>query len=256
MNLSVCVEMFFNELAIQERIGKVAEAGYSAAEFWGTDGRDIEAIAAAAREHGVEIVSMVGCGISPGLNDPAVHDDLVARLRKAIEAANIVGCTRLIVMAGNALAKVTRWAQTQAIIEGLNRMGPIAKDAGVELVLENLNTTHDHAGYFLDSSEELASIIRAVNHPNVKGLLDIYHAGIMEGNMIEKIGDQIETIGHFHIAGIPGRNEPMAGEQNYPAIARAIDAAGFDGHMGLEYVPLKDHHESLVETRLWICDRS
>lgn len=120
------------------------------------------------------------------------------------------------------------------------------------LVLELLNSEVNHPGYFLDNSDEMAAILRGVDHPNVKALYDIYHAGIMEGNVIEKIRTNIDIIGHFHAAGIPGRHEMTDGEQNYPVICRAIDDLGFEGFLGLEYRPLKNSKVSLVETREWL----
>ena len=195
---------------------------------------------------------MSGTGIDPGLNNPEMHDKLARDVEKAIAAAKVVGCERLIVMSGNVLPKVTRSAQAAAIIAGLRKLAPIAADAGVTLVLENLNTTHDHAGYFLDSLEALFTLVRAADRPNVKALCDIYHAGVMEGNLIEKVTGNIDLVGHFHVAGIPGRHELAAGEQNYRAIVRAIYEAGYNGRVGMEYEPLLDSHASLVESREWL----
>ncbi len=96
------------------------------------------------------------------------------------------------------------------------------------------------------------NIIKAVAHPKVKALYDIYHAGIMGGNIIEEIKAGIELIGHFHIAAIPGRHEPKAGEQNYPFIIKQIIDSGYNRYIGLEYWPKKPHRESLIETLEWL----
>ena len=98
----------------------------------------------------------------------------------------------------------------------------------------------------------MAAVLRAVDSPNVKGLYDIYHAGIMEGNVTAKILTNLDIIGHFHAAGIPGRHEMKDGEQNYPFLCRKIDEAGFQGYLGLEYIPLKPSRESLIEKREWL----
>ena len=252
MKLTPCLELFFKDLPFPERIARVREAGYEAGEFWSHKGKDLDALAAACEQYGVVITSMVAGGIDSGLNDPARRDEQIEYLERAIAAARVVRCERLIVLSGNSLRGVTRGRQCMTIIEGLRAMAPLAEAAGITLVLEYLNTTHNHPGYFLDNFVEMAGIIRTVNHPNVKALLDIYHAGIMEGNLTEKIVDTLDCIGHFHGAGVPGRHEPKAGEHNYPAICRAIEAAGYDGYLGLEYTPLKDSMESLIETREWI----
>ncbi|NOY82592.1 MAG: TIM barrel protein [Kiritimatiellaeota bacterium] len=249
MKLSPCLELFFRELPFTERIEAVADAGFRAAEFWGHADKDLTAVAAAAERCGVAITSLTACG---NLTDPEKHEQAEVELAAAIEAARTVGCNRLIVLSGNVIPGKTHCAHVKAIIDGLKRLAPAAEHAGVVLVIELLNSKVNHPGYFLDNSEDMAAVLRAVDHPNVKALYDIYHAGIMEGNIIEKIRTNLDIIGHFHAAGIPGRHEMKAGEQNYPAICREIDRLGFDGYLGLEYSPTKDSRTSLIETRQWL----
>jgi len=92
-------------------------------------------------------------------------------------------------------------------------------------------------------------IVKRVESPNLKMLYDIYHMQIMSGNLIDFIGENIEYIGHFHIAGVPGRHEPFTGELNYRYIVDEIDRMGYDGYFGLEYWPSFDDEESLRRTR-------
>jgi hydroxypyruvate isomerase len=249
MKLSPCLELFFRDLPFPDRIAAVADAGFDAAEFWGHAGKDLAAIARNAEQHGVTITSLTACG---DLTDPGKHEQAEADLKAAVEAAGIVGCERLIVLSGNVIPGRTVSAMMKAVIDGLRRLAPIAEKGGVTLVLELLNSRVNHPGYFVDNSELMAAILRGVNHPRVKALYDIYHAGIMEGNVLENIRANIDIIGHFHAAGIPGRHEMKSGEQNYPFLCREIDALGFDGYLGLEYIPLKDSRESLIETKEWI----
>lgn len=249
MKLTPCLEMLFRELPFVDRIAAVADCGYSAAEFWGHENKDLRAVAAAAAQHGVTITSLTACG---DLVNPQKHEEAEKKLRAAIEAARVVSCQRLIVLSGNTIPGLTRCGHVKNCIAGLKRLAPIAEAAGVMLVLELLNSRVNHAGYFLDNSEDMAAILRGVGHPAVKGLYDIYHAGIMEGDIVENIRTNIDIIGHFHAAGIPGRHELMDGEQNYPFICRQIDATGFDGYMGLEYAPLRPSRESLIATREWL----
>lgn len=249
MKLSPCLELFFKELPFADRVAAVADAGFSAAEFWGYANKDLPAVAKAAAARNLTISSMTACG---NLTEVEKHAQAETELKAAIEAAKIVRCTRLIVLSGNVLPRRTHGAHVKACIEGLKRLAPVAEKAGVTLVLELLNSRYNHPGYFLDNSEVMAAVLRGVNHPRVKALFDIYHAGIMEGNLIENIRTNIDIIGHFHAAGIPGRHEMVDGEQNYPVICREIDALGFDGYLGLEYIPLKPARDSLIETRQWL----
>lgn len=254
MKLTVCLELFFADVPIEERIARIKDAGFDAGEFWGWRDKDLDAISREARRQQVAITSMTAMSIHPGLNDASKHEEFVAAVRDSAQAAKRVNCPNLIVMAGNVLPRVPRSTQLANVVEGLKRLAPVAEEVGVTLVLELLNSRYDHPGYLLDNSEEMGLVIRAVDHPNLEALYDIYHAGIMEGNIIENIRANIDCIGHFHAAGIPGRNEPKAGEQNYPAICRAIDELGFPGYLGLEYRPTKDHRTSLIETRKWLLE--
>lgn len=250
MKLTPCLELFFRELPIHERIAAVADCGYQAGEFWSPGGKDIDAIAKAAQQHNVTITSFTSC--IGNLTDPAKHDEVVANFPNDIETAKKLNCKNVIALSGNFIPKVTRCQLTKNVIEGLKRVAPIAEKAGVTIVLELLNSAVNHPNYYIDNSEDMAAVLRAVDSPNVKGLYDIYHAGIMEGNVTEKMLTNLDIIGHLHAAGIPGRNEMKNGEQNYPFICRKLEEAGYDGYLGLEYHPLKPSRESLIETREWL----
>ena len=250
MKLTPCLELFFTELPFADRIAAVADCGYNAAEFWGPGNKDIDAIAKAAEKNNVTITSFTSC--IGNLTDPSKHDEVVANFPKDIEIAKRLNCKNVIALSGNFIPRVTRCQLSKNVIEGLKRVAPIAEKAGITIVLELLNSAVNHPNYYVDNSEDMAAILWGVDSPNVKGLYDIYHAGIMEGNVTEKILTNLDIIGHFHAAGIPGRHEMKNGEQNYPFLCRKIDEAGFKGYLGLEYSPLKPSLESLIETREWL----
>ncbi len=127
----------------------------------------------------------------------------------------------------------------------LKTAAPLAEEAGVTLVLEPLNILVDHPGYFLTSSREGFEIVEQVGSPAVKLLYDIYHQQVTEGNLIATITSHIDLIGHFHAADVPGRHEPGTGEINYANVLAAIDEAGYEGFIGLEYAPTVATAESL-----------
>jgi hydroxypyruvate isomerase len=115
--------------------------------------------------------------------------------------------------------------------------------------VEPLNIAVNHKGYYLYSSAEGFDIIRAVGSPNVKLLYDIYHQQVTEGNLIQTITENIELIGHFHVADVPGRHEPGTGEINYANVLKAIDETGYNGYVGLEYAPKASALESLRKVK-------
>jgi len=111
----------------------------------------------------------------------------------------------------------------------------------------------DHPGYYLDSSIEGCEIVRSIGSPYLNLLYDVYHMQIMEGNIIANIRRNMDAIGHFHSAGVPGRHEHFGTELNYLVILQAIEQAGYTGFFGLEYAPeLPDHHASLVRVREYL----
>jgi hydroxypyruvate isomerase len=118
---------------------------------------------------------------------------------------------------------------------------------GVTIVLEALNSLYNHKGYYLDSSYVGFEIMKAVDCPNVKLLFDCYHMQLMEGNLVNSITTNIDYIGHFHSAGVPGRHELHKGETNYPFVIKAADDAGYDRYFGFEYWPTYDNKQSLTD---------
>lgn len=252
MKLAANAAIFFKELPIEQRIEKIAELGFEAADLFGLKGFDIPSLAKTCRACGVTITMVVAGELQRGLNDPELHGEMEEKVREAAGSLRELGGANVVVLSGNTRPRVARSAQDRAVIDGLKRLAPIADEFGVSIVLEMLNSRYDHVGYYLDDTEQMANLVRAVGHPRVRTLYDIYHAGIMRGNIIEDLRGQIDVLGHVHIAGIPGRHEPKDGEQNCPVILRALDAAGYEGHIAFEYNPLKDPAESLQETRAWL----
>jgi hydroxypyruvate isomerase len=115
-------------------------------------------------------------------------------------------------------------------------------------VLEPLNQL-DHPGEFLSSSDEGFAIVREVGSPNVRLLFDIYHQQISEGNLTRRIVDNLDLIGHFHVADVPGRHEPGTGEINYEHLFGVLREHGYGGYVGLEYLPHVDAAASLRAVR-------
>lgn len=248
MQFSVCVSALFPALSVQQAIARVREAGYDRYEFWGWRGVDVPAVCRAQKAQGVLPAAL--CTSVFALNDPAMRDAYLRGLADTLAVAGRLGCRTVITQVGQTLARLSRREQAQSILDGLAACVPLLEDAGATLVFEPLNTRFDHPGYFLERSDEAFQIARAVGSPRVKVLFDVYHQQITEGNLIPTLTDNAAWIGHVHIAGHPGRHEPFgANEIHYPAVLAALEAAGYQGAVGLEYFPLLDAVESLKQCR-------
>jgi hydroxypyruvate isomerase len=141
---------------------------------------------------------------------------------------------------------MTMEQMTVNVIEGLKPTVELAEKQGVTLFLEPLNTRLDHAGYLVTGSDQGATICRSLKSKAMRLLFDCYHMQIMEGDLVAHITKNIDVIGHFHSAGVPGRNELDQGEVNYPFVVKQIERLGYKGVFGLEYAPTRDHGASLA----------
>ena len=193
------------------------------------------------REHGLTISAAGGHrSLTDGLNKHSNHDriedEIKANLAKAVEW----GIPNLIVFTGNREG-LDDEAGAENTAEGLRRVAAAAEEAGVTLILELLNSRVNHPDYQADRTLFGVKVCQMVNSPRVKLLYDIYHMQIMEGDVIATIRAYSEFIGHYHTAGVPGRHDlDEQQELYYPAIIRAINATGFDGYCGHEFIPKGD----------------
>ena len=233
MILSVCLNSITGNMPRTDAMRLAKKVGYTAVEFWEGSDFPINEYKDVLDETGLDLAIMGGAS---GLTDPNARSEFIENLHKSFENAKILGAKSMIATTGwTELPNIPREVKHNSIVEGLKEAAKIIEGSSVCLCLEPLNILVNHAGYYLDRSDEGFDILRAVNSPNVKLLFDIYHQQITEGNLIANITANIDLIGHFHIAGNPGRHEPFYGEINYPEVYSAIKKAGYTRYAGLEY---------------------
>jgi hydroxypyruvate isomerase len=247
--------MVFVNDPLETRIEKAAKIGFKCAEMWFVDmtyRRSPENLAEVARKNGVRITNtVIGApdgSVGGGLTDPSCRERWLERARLTFAFNRAAGIPATIVCTGNTVEGATPEQMQQSVVDGLKATANLAEEAGINLLLEPLNTTYDHPGYFLTSSDAGADICRQVGSENLKLLFDCYHMQIMEGDLLQHIQRNLDTIGHFHSAGVPGRNELYKGETAYPFVVEAIEKMGYQGVFGLEYAPSIDDERSLRNT--------
>jgi hydroxypyruvate isomerase len=105
-----------------------------------------------------------------------------------------------------------------------------------------------------DKVEWAVEVCKQIASPRMTFLFDIYHVQVMQGDIITRIQQFHQYIGHYHTAGVPGRNEIDANQElNYPAIMRTIVATGYQGYVGQEFIPTGDPMATLREA-VRLCD--
>jgi hydroxypyruvate isomerase len=246
LRFSVCVEMLFKDKPFEQRLEYVADLGFPAFEFWSRQGKDMNITLALKMALRLDVAAFLASRAS--MVDPAQRQEFLADVTRAASLAVDLACANLIVTSGPAMPGVPYDEQRWHLVDVLKEAAETAADADVTLVLEPLNQI-DHPGSFLSSSDEGFAIVREVGSPHVRLLFDIYHQQISEGNLTQRIVDNLDLIGHIHVADVPGRHEPGTGEINYEHLFGVLRERGYRGYVGLEYHPLVDPAASLRAVR-------
>lgn len=213
------------------------------------------------RAMGLEI-SLVGShGFAKGPCNPEFRDEVVAKLSESIEVAAEVGCKKVITFTGMRYEGMDREAAIRGCLDVWKRVLPQAEKKGITLVLEHLNSRDSshpmkgHPGYFGDDVDFCVDLIRQVGSPNFKLLFDIYHVSIMNGDVIRRLRQHREFIGHLHTAGNPGRRE-LDDEQEifYPAVMKAVLEIGYNDFVAHEFIPTWDDPILALRHGVMVCD--
>jgi hydroxypyruvate isomerase len=248
----ICLEMVYPELAGEQRIERIAAAGFRAVEFWGWREKDLDALAAACRSQGVSVAVFSGHRRG-SLVRRDEHGLVLDELREAAGVAETLGCRRLMLLSdelgpGGAVdpsrAAGDRPEKHGNLVAGLEQALAATPDA-LELVLEPLNTRIDHPGYYLDGMDEALAVIGEVDDPRLKILCDLYHLGVMGEDLEAVIENHHDSIGHYHVADFPGRHEPGTGGADWGRLLRLIETAAPRATVGFEYSPQEDSGASL-----------
>ena len=233
--LAVSSEMVFTDLEIVERVRRINDLDFGV-EIWSWDDKDLDALAAT----GARFSSMTGY-LHGDLYDPEGAREVLRTAALSVKAAATLGVPRLNLHTGELVDGQAARPQYPATgvmwlsaLRGLEALGELGARADVTFCVENLNTIVDHPGVPLARAKDTLALVEAVGHPNVKMNLDLYHAQIGEGNLIELVRRCGDAIGEIQVADVPGRCEPGTGEIHYPAIARALTDMGYTGTVAME----------------------
>lgn len=249
--LAVCSEMVFRRLPVIDRVKRIRDLGF-AVEIWDWTKHDIEALAAT----GAAFSSMTGY-VTGSLADDQGADDMIRTAKQSIRVAKKLGIPRLNLhgtgLDGRGLpvkpCDVVSGAMWLKAKDTLDRIADLGAESGLTFVLENLNTAVDHPGVPFATAEDCRALVAAVNKPSLRLMLDLYHAQIGEGNLIELCRKALPFVGEIQVADVPGRHGPGTGEINYPAIAKALAEMGYRGTIGLEGWPSGDDDLALERFR-------
>lgn len=249
--LSVMLWTVFRHLPFEQRLEKVSEAGYNQVELVGEyhkwSDADFKRAIAKAKQLGIHFD--VTAGLKNGVGNPSEREGLLADVRNELPIMQRLNCPAVIIMSGNVVPGMPREVQHQSCIDGLKRAATLIEGKQingepVRLLLENIDP-EENPKYYLTSVAEGFKIIRAVDHPQVRLLYDFYHEQISEGNLIEKLRNNIDYTGLVHIADVPGRHIPGTGEIHYDNIYKTLAELNYRHTVAMEFLPLGDGVDEL-----------
>jgi len=237
----------YGKLSLDELCAVSKKMGIKAIDLLGP--RDF----ATVKKHGL-VCSLVNThGLTKGLNRTGNHKQCLAQIRSAIDATAEYEFPNVITFPGNR-AGISDDVGMENMVTALKQIAGYAEKKKVTICIEYLNSKVNHKDYMFDKMAWGVEVCKRVGSDRVKILYDIYHAQIMEGDIISTIRKYSEYIAHYHTGGNPGRNEiDETQELYYPAIMRAIAKTGFKGYVAHEFIPKRDPIESLAYA-VRICD--
>jgi hydroxypyruvate isomerase len=213
------------------------------------------------RKRGMQIAIVGSHGFKKGPLSLENHDFCVEKLREGIDRAVAFGSRNVITFTGMRDKGVTDGQAVRNCVDCWKKVIGYAEKKKVNLCLEHLNSRDDthpmkgHPGYFGDDVDLCVDLIRRVDSPRMKLLFDIYHVQIMNGDVIRRIRQYKDYIGHIHTAGVPGRGElDETQEINYPPILRAILETGYDGFVAQEFIPTWPDKLAALRHGVRVCD--
>jgi len=247
---SANLTMMFNEVDLMGRFSSASKAGFQAVEYMFPYDWPENQLVGALEANGLRQVlhNLPAGDWAAGERGiaclPVLEGEFQDGVGKAIGYAKALKCPALNCLVGLTPAGTDPDEVHETLVSNLKFAADALQAEGLQLLVEPLNN-QDIPGFHLVGTRDALRLLEAVGHPNIRIQYDIYHMQKMEGNLITTIETHLAQIGHMQLADNPGRHEPGTGEINFPNLFRAIDAAGYDGWIGCEYIPAGNTEDGL-----------
>lgn len=248
--LAACAEMLWRDRPISWRASRLKEMGFGVG-LWNWTDWDVTAL----ERTGATFTIMNGY-LKGRLSDKDGAAALLKSVRETVAVGKRLGVHRLNLHGtglgdmGVPIPKIGSFApgMVTRARDTLHRICDLAEAEGVVFTLENLNPI-DHPGCPFGSTAEVLALVSAVNRPQLRINLDLYHTQIGEGDLIRWCEACLPWIGEVQVADNPGRCEPGTGEINYIGVAKALREMNYEGPVGMEAFAAKDPEAALEAFR-------
>ena len=256
IQLAANLSTLFTELPFPERFDAAGVAGFTAAECQFPYELDPEVISERLAATGLRLVlfnAPPGKAGERGLASlPGREREFDASIDTVVRYVAATQCRRVHVMAGLLPPGADRARHLDTFVAAIARAADRLAELQAQVTIEPINTRVDVPGYLLDSTALALECMTRAARPNIRLQYDVYHMQIMEGDLLRSIERLLPRIGHIQIADNPGRHEPGTGEIAFERLLPAIDALGYEGYIGCEYLPAAGTMAGLGWARPWL----
>jgi hydroxypyruvate isomerase len=258
IRLAANISTMFTELPFLQRIGAAAAAGFRAVECQFPYAVEPGQIAGLLGDHGMQWVLLntqpgnAAAGERGLASLPGRDSEFLASVERAMEYMDAIDCRRAHVMAGVLPPGADRDKHLAQFVRSIGLAADRFATIDAVALIEPINTRVDVPGYLLDGTALALDCIARADRPNIRLQYDVYHMQIMEGDLLRSIERLLPFIGHIQIADNPGRHEPGTGEIHFDNLLAGIDAMGYTGWTGCEYLPQGDTRTGLAWARQFL----
>ncbi len=250
--------VLFGELPVNDRPAAARTAGFDAVEFWWpfrtavpTD-TEADAFVSAVRDAGVRLVQLnffagdMGSGDRGLVSWPGRSGEFQDSVEAALDIGRVLGCNAFNALYGNRQEGVRSEEQDEI---GLQNLAAAAVAAGTLDAIVLVESVSGAPRYPLRRAADAIAVIERVERQagvhNLRFLCDLYHLAVNGDDIPAVIDGQLPRIGHVQIADAPGRGEPGTGDLDLDAHLSRLEAGGYPGWVGLEYLPSTTTEQSL-----------
>ncbi|XP_035452835.2 putative hydroxypyruvate isomerase [Spodoptera frugiperda] len=242
--------MFTEASSMLERYALAKDAGFKAVESGFPWGLTVEQVKDAKEKAGVEqvLINLKTGDVTKGelgvTAVPGKENEFKENFAATVNYAKALNARKIHIMAGKLQNATSQNWETYE--NNLKYAAGVLKNENLLGVIEPINQ-YSVPNYFLSDFNKALDIIKRINSPNLKLMLDVFHLQQICGDISHSIANFMPYVGHVQIAQVPNRNEPdTAGEINYKYVLEQLESNGYTDWIGLEYKPLKSSKDGLV----------
>ncbi|MCL4496431.1 MAG: hydroxypyruvate isomerase [Firmicutes bacterium] len=239
------LSLLYPDRPFLERFAAARASGFSAVEFMFPYAAGLDAVEEALTDHQLQLIlfNLPAGRWEDGERGIAILPDRRSEFREgvaeAIRYATRLQCSRINCLAGilpGDLSADEAWA---TLADNTAYAADRLAEHGIRLMVEAVNSL-DIPGFFLNTPTRVEKLLDQIQRPNAYIQYDVYHTQRMQGELIGTFKRLASRIGHVQIADNPGRHEPGTGEIHYDHVLQAFEELGYEGFVGLEYIPAAD----------------